>query len=1065
MRKIFTLISLALLVFAQSQAQPSESHNFTTYDTVISISTGPWSGPDQWNVRITRPAGMFIPGNPDTASRPVIIMMPGIGEQGNSNTGNLVVWGPHYWLNNGWDGSVVLGNGKHYPILITVSYINNMNPTAPAYYNLLTILLNTYHIKRNSVHTTGLSQGSFTNGALIEYEASPGAETGMSLIKSMALFEGTPDPLPGILATYSRGDAAFGVWAQKYGGKFFTLEGNGSDNFRNSYIQADVMDAVVPGSAYFSYESLGGGAHCCWNSMYDPSATNWTCVGNLGPNNAPSQVGQNTMGDYHAPSNVFQWMLRQGDTSMVGSAAPPPNQPPVANAGADQTITLPVSSLALSGTGSDPDGTVASYGWSETGGPSQASISNTSIPNPAVSNLVAGVYTFRLTVTDNSGATATDNMTVTVNAAPAQSLSPAGMTIPGRIEAESYTNSIGVRTEPTSDAGGGLDVGWIYPGNWMSYNVTVTTPGTFTATFRVATPNSGAAFQLRDANGNVLANMNLASTGGFQNWQTVSATVTLPAGNQTLKIVSTGTDLWNINWFEFDLPQAQPASGKSIPGRIEAANYDYMLAVQQQPTTDVGGGNNVGWIYPGSWMSYIVNVASAGTYTATFRVATPNPNAAFQLRDVNGNVLANINLASTGGWQTWQTVSATVTLAAGSQILQIISTGTDLWNINWMEFDLPSQPQVSGKPIPGKIESENYDAMFDVQTQGTADVGGGLNVGWIGQGSWMSYNVNVASAGTYLASFRIATPNAGSSFQLQAADGTVLATLNLPVTGDYQVWQTVNAIVNLPAGSQTLKIISTSASGWNINWMAFDVSGKSIPGEIEAENYDAMSGVQTQATSDAGGGLNVGWIDPGDWMSYNVNVASAGTYLASFRIATPNTGCSFQLQTANGTVLATLSLPVTGDFQVWQTISAAVTLPAGSQTLKIVSTSALGWNINWMDFANVTQTGSAATGSVVAGTASQFLSSAGSVDSALATLSLYPNPARDQAVLEISNVYTGKMLVQVISEAGIVVRTYQVSKDQSFSRVYLATGDLAKGTYFIRVQIGNWRTTRKLLKR
>ena len=937
MRKIFTLICFALLSYAQSQAQPSESHNFTTYDTVISISTGPWSGPDQWNVRITRPVGMFTPGSPDTASRPVLIMMPGIGEQGNSNTGNLVVYGPHYWLNNGWDGSVVLGNGKHYPILITVSYINNMNPTAPAYYNLLTILLNTYHIKRNSVHTTGLSQGAFTNGALIEYEASPGAETGMSLIKSMALFEGTPDPLPGILASYSPGNAAFGIWAQKYGGKFFTLEGNGSDNFRNSYVQADAMDAVVPGSAYFSYESLGGGGHCCWNSMYDPSATNWTCVGTLGPNNAPSQVGQNRMGDYSAPSNVFQWMLRQGDTSMVGSAAPPPNQPPVANAGADQTITLPVSSLALSGSGSDPDGTVASYAWTETGGPSQASISNTAIPNPTVSNLVAGVYTFRLTVTDNSGATATNNMTVTVNAAPAQSLSPAGMTIPGRIEAESYTNSIGVRTESTSDAGGGLDVGWIYPGNWMSYNVTVTTPGTFTVNFRIATPNSGAAFQLRDANGNVLANMNLASTGGWQNWQTVSATVTLPAGNQTLKIVSTGTDLWNINWFEFDLPQAQPASGKSIPGKIEAANYDYMFDVQPQPTTDVGGGNNVGWIYPGSWMGYIVNVASSGTYTATFRVATPNPGAVFQLRDVNSNVLANINLASTGGWQTWQTVSATVTLPAGNnQILQIISTGTDLWNINWFEFDLPSQPQVSGKAIPG---------------------------------------------------------------------------------------------------------------------------------EIEAENYDAMSGIQTQPTGDAGGGLNVGWIDPGDWMSYNVNVASAGTYLASFRVATPNAGCSFQLQTANGTILATLNIPVTGDYQVYQTISAAVTLPAGNQTLKIVSTSPLYWNINWMDFANLTQTGSAATGSVVAATASQFLSSAGSLDSTRAALSLYPNPARDQAVLEINNGYTGKMLVQVISEAGIVVRTYQVSKDQAFSRVYLATGDLAKGTYFIRVQIGNWNTTRKLLKR
>lgn len=314
-RLIILTISICWALFCNAQ---SETHNFSTYDTIIMLpQTGnPWGAPDTWNVRMSR-------SMTDTFQRQAFIVMNGIGEQGSvlAAIAGDTAYGPHYWLNHGWDGSVTLGNGKHYPMLFTCGYTNNPNPSAPAYYNLIAFLLKTYPIKANSVELAGLSQGAFTSGALIEYEATPGAMTGMSLIRSIVALEGTPDPLPAPYSTWSRGNAAFAVWAQKFGGRLFTLEGNGTDNFRNSFLQADAMDSAIPGSAYFSYENLGAGSHCCWNSMYDPSATNWACVGTLGPNNAPSQVGQNTMGNYHAPESVFQWMFRQGDTTLVGPQA------------------------------------------------------------------------------------------------------------------------------------------------------------------------------------------------------------------------------------------------------------------------------------------------------------------------------------------------------------------------------------------------------------------------------------------------------------------------------------------------------------------------------------------------------------------------------------------------------------------------------------------------------------------------------------------------------------------------------------------------------------------------
>ncbi len=92
------------------------------------------------------------------------------------------------------------------------------------------------------------------------------------------------------------------------------------------------------------------------------------------------------------------------------------NTPPVANAGPDRTLTLPVNSLNLTGSGSDADGGIITYAWTKVSGPA-VTISNAGFPTVSLADLVEGVYVFRLTVTDDKGATANDNVAVTVNAA------------------------------------------------------------------------------------------------------------------------------------------------------------------------------------------------------------------------------------------------------------------------------------------------------------------------------------------------------------------------------------------------------------------------------------------------------------------------------------------------------------------------------------------------------------------------------------------------------------------------------------------------------------------------
>ncbi len=92
----------------------------------------------------------------------------------------------------------------------------------------------------------------------------------------------------------------------------------------------------------------------------------------------------------------------------------PPNSPPTANAGADKEITLPASSVALSGSGTDSDGTISSYVWTQSSGPSASTISTPNSANTIVTALAEGVYVFTLTVTDNKGVTGVDQIIITV---------------------------------------------------------------------------------------------------------------------------------------------------------------------------------------------------------------------------------------------------------------------------------------------------------------------------------------------------------------------------------------------------------------------------------------------------------------------------------------------------------------------------------------------------------------------------------------------------------------------------------------------------------------------------
>jgi hypothetical protein len=93
------------------------------------------------------------------------------------------------------------------------------------------------------------------------------------------------------------------------------------------------------------------------------------------------------------------------------------NKVPVANAGPSQNVTLP-SPLNLTGSGTDMDGHIVAYLWSQVAGPNTPVIADPGAANTVVTGIIPGSYIFQLMVTDNDGATGVDTMTVKVNPAP-----------------------------------------------------------------------------------------------------------------------------------------------------------------------------------------------------------------------------------------------------------------------------------------------------------------------------------------------------------------------------------------------------------------------------------------------------------------------------------------------------------------------------------------------------------------------------------------------------------------------------------------------------------------------
>jgi len=170
------------------------------------------------------------------------------------------------------------------------------------------------------------------------------------------------------------------------------------------------------------------GSNNSWNGAVSVTAADFlstSSVGVDGPRQADGSLPNLNFLRLTASSDLINAGINVGlaflstapDMGALESTGIISNTPPTANAGVDKTITLPTSSVSLTGSGTDVGGSITAYAWTKLSGPTAGTIASPTAATTNITGLTAGVYQFQLKVTDNGSLTATDVVQVTVNAA------------------------------------------------------------------------------------------------------------------------------------------------------------------------------------------------------------------------------------------------------------------------------------------------------------------------------------------------------------------------------------------------------------------------------------------------------------------------------------------------------------------------------------------------------------------------------------------------------------------------------------------------------------------------
>ena len=146
------------------------------------------------------------------------------------------------------------------------------------------------------------------------------------------------------------------------------------------------------------------------------------------------------------------------------------------------------------------------------------------------------------------------------------------------------------------------------------------------------------------------------------------------------------------------------------------------------------------------------------------------------------------------------------------------------------------------------------------------------------------------------------------------------------------------------------KPILVSGSYWQNSYQSISSKVCNTLLHIEAEDYNRLSGIETEVCDDFGGGWNIAWIKHNDFSSYKIHIPQTGLYRFHFRIASAGKGGQIEVYFKNKNLMH-IQVPVTEGWHNWETVSKNAVLEQGDHEVVLVYSGEKGYlfNLNWFE--------------------------------------------------------------------------------------------------------------------
>ena len=338
-------------------------------------------------------------------------------------------------------------------------------------------------------------------------------------------------------------------------------------------------------------------------------------------------------------------------------------------------------------------------------------------------------------------------------------------------------------------------------------------------------------------------------------------------------------------------------------------------------------GYKVSWLATDEWMKYTVDVQSGGLFDIRMRVSVGETPGLVHFETEGGDVSGYVELPLSGIPGGWQTVTVEDVYLEEGPVGLVFWADEGGFEVSHFDFSFTGTP------------AADVDLnMVNAKTLGPQQVAVTLNKPLQLPLLDAVEDFTLYADGTPLTLLAMqADPEADRVIVLDVQEG-MDATMELTLSYNG------NTVME-PGGGDLAAFVNAEV----FNDLDFRFA---IPGWIEAEEFSQQTGVELEATSDNGGGQNVGFLDAGDVMEYKVNVRYSGDYDVNIRTASEESGAlSMELVGEDGQVtgLGNFQLAATGGWQTWSTSTREVNIDAGIYTLRVIVQEA-PFNLNWYEF-------------------------------------------------------------------------------------------------------------------